>query len=279
MQLIKTIISLLLILSFFSATLLIKPQKTQADFFSSLGKGIGGILNFMANPSGTALQAATAAFGEKSNDMSVLESLGFDFVKNSIEAAGEVLREQIYRRQRDKLLSWIRNDGKPIEDWKATLTDAAKTATGETLNQFLGLQIDQNIDLCSPLGFNDQDDAFANLYLELSKVNQPQKYNGCKIDEAYNNLEDFYNQFTGGCREINGKEVCEEFPWDTWVKVTGDPRYNYNGTYLMLLDQIATNQAASLNAKSLEMQSGLGFLGTRKCTAWEDNSGVTIRSE
>lgn len=171
-------------------------------------------------------------------------------LKKAAQSAAKSAQKRIMDQLVDRLTDTIEGrkttggQSQYVKDWKGLLLDALAMGAYEFSQELAG------IDLCSPLGFESEDEAKVLLEIPVPKFAEEMP---CTAEEMVENITGFYASFEGG--------------WDSWLKVT-HPKQNFYGSYLMALDAKVDTMARAQQAESAKVQAGSGWRGLEECTKW-----------
>lgn len=162
-----------------------------------------------------------------------------DTLKKTLNAT---FKKRILDVMVDQLVNWIQGNGRPqfVTDYNAFLRNAANEAVGDVV-QDIGLSA-----ICSPFKFQ----------LQLTVANPPpfSTRAACTLDQIVGNFENFYNDFSQG-------------GWLAYNEMLR-PQNNIYGAFIMSQDESLSRQAAAVEAAAKEVETGGGYLSTKRCLYW-----------
>ncbi len=217
-------------------------KKAEALNKFSSGENQNGAISFLVNIFSIKKAHAFLGFGDIVFDIQI-------FARDVWKVIKQVITEKLKKKLIDMIVkqttNWIQGGGKPkfVQDFPGFLKDAAVntfssavaniTVPGVLCSRFRGLIIKS---------------------FEIPRGNEErrtQKQFKCTLNEATENIKDFYDDFRAGGIE-------------SYIKVL-KPQNNYFGVVIELSDLALAKSAKQAEAEQLKVGSSQGFLTTRVC--------------
>lgn len=136
-----------------------------------------------------------------------------------------------------------------IEDWDNFLEEAKDIAIEELVGETRSAQ------LCNIAGFETE----ADLRAWAEGIIKPQPLFRedlpiCSTEEKIENIQGFVESFEGG--------------WDTWLKITTQPKHNIYGAYLLLQSAKTAEETKAAETEKTKAIAGGGWLSQEQCVKW-----------
>lgn len=230
----------------------LKPQKAEAFGLGSVGNFILQAGKFIWEIIKDVAKEAILAAKEIVKQKLLNKEWWIKKLEDAAIGAAHTFATQYLDKTVDDLTGWIEGEkGKPryiknIGDYTGEAADAAGASFLNTLTE---------TNLCKSLKSKVITQFSAKKEGKPFSVEKFQGEAGCTLGEIEDNLEGFYDNFTGG--------------WDAWLKIS-EPQNNIYGITLMASNQQTAMAEEARKEAEQKYASGQGWADTEMCTEWTD---------